>query len=171
MDKKWEGFIDFLKKIPDHRIERRKLHCIEEILLLTFCGVLAGCDSWEDLELFGKTKLGVLQAYLPFKNGAPSDETLRRFFRVLEPEKFEACFIEWVKLFQLNLKDKMVAIDNFSTEFWWHYSCDAYDQCLCERRGDCISSIESRWQNQWNNSHSSAFRAFRCCSSTLGNRN
>ncbi|WP_339057559.1 transposase family protein [Candidatus Regiella endosymbiont of Tuberolachnus salignus] len=44
MDKKLEGFIDFFKKIPDHRIQRRKLYCVEEILLLTFCGVILGCD-------------------------------------------------------------------------------------------------------------------------------
>ena len=111
MDKQLESFVDFFKKIPDHRVERRKLHTVEEILLVTFCGVIAGCDSWDDLELFGKTKLEYLRQYLPFKNGPPSDETLRRFFRLLDPKKFEACFIEWVKSFQLSLEQKVVAID------------------------------------------------------------
>ena len=44
------GFIDFFKEVPDHRINRRKLHSVEEILLLTFCGVVGGCDSWNDIE-------------------------------------------------------------------------------------------------------------------------
>lgn len=105
------GFIDFFKQVPDHRIERRKLHSVEEILLVTFCGVIAGCDSWEDIELFGKIKLNCLRRYLVFHNGPPSDDTLRRFFRALDPEKFEACFIEWVRSFQLNLEEKIVAID------------------------------------------------------------
>ena len=88
MEGKEIGFIDFFKEIPDHRLDRKKLHRVEEILLVTFCGMLAGCDSWDDLELFGQTKLDYLRRYLPYKNGAPSDDTLRRFFRALDPEVF-----------------------------------------------------------------------------------
>lgn len=109
------GFIDFFRNIPDHRIERKKLHRVEELLLVTFCGVIAGCDSWDDFELFGKTKLEYLKRHLPFKNGPPSDDTLRRFFRALDPEPFEACFIEWVKSFQLELASRVVAIDGKSS--------------------------------------------------------
>ena len=105
------GFIDFFKRIPDHRIDRKKLHSVEEILLLTFCGMIAGCDSWNDLELFGKTKLDYLRRYLPYVHGVPSDDTLRRFFRALDPEIFEQCFIEWVRSFQLDVANKVVAID------------------------------------------------------------
>ena len=111
MDEQLPGFIDFFKQVPDHRIERRKLHAVEEVLLVAFCGVIAGCDGWDDLELFGKTKLGYLRQYLPFSNGVPSDDTLRRFFRALDPGKFEWCFVQWVKSFQLNLERKIVAID------------------------------------------------------------
>jgi len=111
MEDKDIGFIDFFKEIPDHRVERCKLHSVEEILLVTFCGMIAGCDSWNDLELFGKTKLKYLKKYYPYKNGVPSDDTLRRFFRVLDPKIFESCFIKWVRSFQLDLADKIVAID------------------------------------------------------------
>ena len=56
METKELGFIDFFKEIPDHRGNRHKLHNVEEIMLVAFCGMIAGCDSWNDLELFGKTK-------------------------------------------------------------------------------------------------------------------
>ncbi len=46
-----------------------------------------------------------------YKNGVPSDDTLRRFFRALNPEIFEKCFINWVQSFQLDLSEKVVAID------------------------------------------------------------
>lgn len=111
MEESPEGFIDFFRTIPDHRIERKKLYPVEELLLLTFCGVIAGCDGWDDLELFGETKLEYLQRYLPFKHGAPSDDTLRRFFRALDPNRFEACFLEWIKSFQLDLTTQIIAID------------------------------------------------------------
>lgn len=105
------GFIDFFKNVPDHRINRRKLHSVEEILLLTFCGMIASCDSWNDLELFGKTKINYLKRYLPYKSGIPSDDTLRRFFRALNPETFEACFIKWVRSLQIDLANKVIAVD------------------------------------------------------------
>ena len=105
------GFIDFFKGVPDHRMNRRKLHEVEEILLVAFCGIIGGCDSWNDLELFGKTKLAYLRDYLPFEHGAPSDDTLRRFFRTLDPEQFEASFISWVKSLQVDIADKIVAVD------------------------------------------------------------
>lgn len=111
MDLAIPGFIDFFKEVPDHRIERGKIYVVEEILLVAFCGIIAGCDSWDDLELFGKSKIDYLQKYLPYNNGTPSDDTLRRFFRALDTEQFEACFIEWVKAFQINYRGKVVAID------------------------------------------------------------
>lgn len=41
----------------------------------------------------------------------PSDDTLRGFFRALDPEIFESCFVRWVKSFQIDLMDKIVAVD------------------------------------------------------------
>jgi predicted transposase YbfD/YdcC len=105
------GFLDYFKNIPDHRIERRKLYSVEEILLLTFCGIISGCDSWEDIEIFGQTKLSELREHLPFEFGTPSDDTLRRFFRILDANVFEEAFMSWVKSFQLNFNNMVVAID------------------------------------------------------------
>lgn len=104
-------FLDYFADIQDHRIERNKLYDIKEILLLTVCGVIAGCNSWEDIEDYGKIKLTELQQYLPYKNGTPSDDTLRRFYRSFDSSRFEECFINWVKSFQLCLEDKVIAID------------------------------------------------------------
>jgi hypothetical protein len=71
VDNKEVGFFDFFKEVPDHRIERRKLNSVSEIVLLTFCGVVASCDSWQDIEDFGKIKLEYLQQYLPYQYGVP----------------------------------------------------------------------------------------------------
>jgi len=73
--------------------------------------IIAGCDGWEDIEFFAKARLDFFRTHLPFKNGIPSDDTLRRFFRYLDPKIFEACFVEWVKSFQINFQSKVIAID------------------------------------------------------------
>jgi len=67
-----------------------------ELLLLTICAVICGAESWNDIELFGKSKIGYLRTFLPFKNGTPSDDTLRRLFRAIAPSQFQSLFIEWV---------------------------------------------------------------------------
>ena len=46
MGSKAGSFIDFFKDIPDHRLYSCKLHRVEEILLLTFCGIIADCSFW-----------------------------------------------------------------------------------------------------------------------------
>jgi len=111
MEREQIGFLDFFKTIPDHRISRHKRHEVEEILLVTFCGIITGCEGWNDIELYGKTKINFLKKYLPFKSGIASDDTFRRFFRALDPDKFESCFVEWVKSFQLNMESKIIALD------------------------------------------------------------
>lgn len=73
--------------------------------------MVAGCNSWNDLELFGKIKLFYFRKYFPYKQGAPSDDRLRRFFRVLDPEIFEKFFVDWVRAFQIDLSDRVVAVD------------------------------------------------------------
>ena len=50
-------FLDIFGQLNDPRIDRRKLHPMPEILLLTLCAVICGAESWDDIEMFGKSKL------------------------------------------------------------------------------------------------------------------
>jgi predicted transposase YbfD/YdcC len=106
------GFIDFIKDIDDHRLDRKKLYTVAEIVFLAFCGYIANCNSWEDIELFGKHRLGFLREFLPYNNGIPSDDRLRRFFRILDPQVFEKKFERWIAdLLKVSVAGKIVAID------------------------------------------------------------
>lgn len=107
-----DGFLDVIRGIKDHRINRKKLYSVAEIVFLAFCGHIANCGSWEDLELFGKQRLEFLRQFLPYSNGIPSDDTLRRFFRMLDPREFEQKFEQWVnQIFPVDLAGKVIAID------------------------------------------------------------
>ncbi len=83
---------------------------MDEILLVTVCGVICGAEGWADLNLFGKKKLEYLRTVLPFKNGIPTDDTFRRFFRSLDPKVFQEKFLKWVKSLQES-NPKLVALD------------------------------------------------------------
>jgi predicted transposase YbfD/YdcC len=106
------GFLDFIKDIKDHRLDRKKLHPVAEIIFLAFCGYIANCNSWEDLESFGLLNIDFLRRFLPYEHGIPSDDTIRRFFRVLDPIVFEARFEAWVKyILEVDVAGKVIAID------------------------------------------------------------
>lgn len=105
-----ESFEDFKEQVSDHRVERNKLHSVEEILLLTLAAIICGSEGWRDIERFGKAKIELLRQIFPFKNGIPSDDTLRRFFRVLDPKAFQSWFVGWVKTLRLSCGSH-IAID------------------------------------------------------------
>lgn len=47
-------FIGCFDSITDPRVERAKKHLLLDILTLALCGVLAGAETWEEIEDFGK---------------------------------------------------------------------------------------------------------------------
>jgi hypothetical protein len=104
-------FLDVFGQLDDHRIDRKKLHPMPEILLLTLCAVICGAESWDDIETFGGAKVEFLRKYLSYEQGIPSDDTLRRFFRAIDPKQFQRLFVEWIRTW-LNpeVADKIVAI-------------------------------------------------------------
>ncbi len=73
-------------------MDRNKLHGVEEILFLTLSAIICGCEGWRDIERFGKLKLEFLRTVIPYTHGIPSDDTMRRFFRALDPENFRTCY-------------------------------------------------------------------------------
>ncbi|MCL2282307.1 MAG: ISAs1 family transposase [Fibromonadales bacterium] len=50
--------IPFFSCLRDPRIERTKAHLLEDILFITICAVICGAESWDDIELFGKSIRG-----------------------------------------------------------------------------------------------------------------
>lgn len=105
-------FLDVFGQLDDPRIERKKLHPLPEILLLTLCAVICGAESWGDIEMFGRSKLVFLRQYLPYEHGVPSDDTLRRFFRALDTSQFQRLFIQWVNgWLSPEVAGKVVAVD------------------------------------------------------------
>jgi predicted transposase YbfD/YdcC len=105
-----ETFLDFFGSIEDPRIDRCKLHPLSEILLLTLAAVISGAEGWLDVEQYGLTKLDFLRRFFPYQNGIPSDDTLRRFFRRIDPKVFQECFVQWVKSLSSS-QEKLISID------------------------------------------------------------
>ena len=61
--------------MPDFRINRRKLHLLSDILVISLCGVISGANDFEDIAEYGRQKKDFLPKFLSLANGIPSHDT------------------------------------------------------------------------------------------------
>ena len=91
-------------------MDRCKRHELLDIIGVTICAVIAGADSWTEVEDYGKEKREWLCSFLSLKNGIPSHDTFGRVFALLDPKQLEEAFIQWVRTLAGKLEG-VVAID------------------------------------------------------------
>jgi len=101
---------NYFSDIEDPRINRKKLHSLSDILILTICAMLSGADGYEAIEEFGRNKKSWLKTFLPLENGIPSHDCIRYVLIKLPPKQLQSAFIAWVN----GIKEKIpevVAVD------------------------------------------------------------
>ena len=86
----------YLSQIEDFRINRHKLYPLEEILLLVTVACICGSYDFEEIEDFGKARIGLLRRYYPYANGTPSHDTINRVMSHINPIRFNEVFMLWV---------------------------------------------------------------------------
>jgi predicted transposase YbfD/YdcC len=103
---------EYFNKLPDPRIHRNKKHLLLDIVILTIIAVICGAESWDSIELFGKSKKAFLSKILKLPHGIPSHDTINRVFSLINATKFENLFIEWVNSIKdQGIKQEVIAID------------------------------------------------------------
>ena len=98
------------KDLTDPRINRTKLHPLINILTITICAIIAGCDDFQSISEYGKSKKSWFGEFLDLKNGIPCRDTFNDVFNRINPHEFARAFTEWVCSLG-DLKDDIVAID------------------------------------------------------------
>ena len=104
--------LGYLSIIRDPRLDRKKLHKLTDVLFLSVCASLCGCDTWEDIYEFGEIREKWLRQYIPLANGIPSPDTVARVFSLIDPSEFEMAFRKWVSsLYTIKGDGCIIAID------------------------------------------------------------
>ena len=101
----------YFGKLKDPRIKRRKLHLLLDVIVIAICGVICGCDDWQQMEVFARSRESWLRRFLRLPNGIPSHDTIERVFDRLDPQAFQACFRAWMKALHDALGLSQIAID------------------------------------------------------------
>ena len=97
--------------VTDPRVERTRRHLLCDILLLALCAILAGAESFADMEDWARMKEGWLRTFLELPGGIPSHDTFARVFARLDPKELHACFLRWLESAAHAVAGPHVAID------------------------------------------------------------
>jgi hypothetical protein len=57
-----------------------------DVLVIAVCAVIACAEGWDDIALYGRSKLAWLRTFLELPNGIPSHDTFRRVFMLIDPK-------------------------------------------------------------------------------------
>jgi len=103
---------EYFSQIPDPRIHRNRKHLLTDIIILSIIAVICGAESWDSIEMFGKSKKDFLSKILKLPNGIPSHDTINRVFSLIRADKFEQQFTQWAR----SLKDPRISSEVISVD-------------------------------------------------------
>lgn len=104
---------DYFTNLTDPRQPGKIKHKLLEMVIMTICAVIAGCDVWEDIVDFCRVKEQWFKESLQMElaNGIPSHDTMQRVWAMIHPEEFEKCFRSWVSSVCRATDGEIISID------------------------------------------------------------
>ncbi len=103
--------IEHFQGLTDPRIERCQRRYLLDIVALVIGAVVCGADNWVEIAEFGPAKVDWRRRFRSRPNGIPSHDTLGRVFRRLDPEQFQAGFLDWARSVRQLTQGEVIAID------------------------------------------------------------
>lgn len=104
-------FSEHFSSIEDTRQSAKITYPLFDVLFLTLCAVISGCQGWEDIEDFGEARLQWLQKLGFFAEGVPVHDTIARIIARIEPTQLQRCFADWMQAVAVLTEGQVVAID------------------------------------------------------------
>lgn len=97
-------------ELTDPRINRNLRHPLVNILTISICAIICGCDNFYAIEEYGNSKIKWFEDFLDLKHGIPSHDTFSDVLNRVKPKEFSQAFTRWVS--QLgHLRNDLVSID------------------------------------------------------------
>lgn len=102
---------EIFEKIPDPRIERRKLYSLSSVLGIALCATLCGATDFEEMEEYGNAKIDLMRQLFDLPNGIPSHDTFNRVFKLINPQAFSAVLTQYAAELVGSLSGHHICID------------------------------------------------------------
>ena len=103
----------YFENIKDPRQEGKVCYNLLEIVVMTICAVISGCEHWEDIVDFSRVKMAWFREKLgmELRYGIASHDTFQRIFQLIDPAELEASFLSWVRSIATITKGEIISID------------------------------------------------------------
>ena len=89
--------VDLAKTIADPRRQCANLkHLLQDILVLGFCGTLAGCEDFVQLVTWANINLAFFRTFLALPHGIPSHDTFNRVFALIPSATLQEVLLPWL---------------------------------------------------------------------------
>src|SRR5215470_19081765 len=96
MPRKSCALVERLQTIADPRRQGENLkHPLVDVLIVGFCGVLAGCEDFVEIAEWAKGNEAFFRTFLELPHGIPSHDTFNRVFALLKPTTLQAVLLPW----------------------------------------------------------------------------
>lgn len=96
--------------LPDPRKSRNQIYPLIDIVGVAIIGILCSANDWMHVVKWANAYVGWFQSVGLCLNGVPSHDTIGRFFRLVNPKAFEACFVQWTQTL-VNAIQGVIAVD------------------------------------------------------------
>ena len=88
------ALVERLQTIADPRRQCANLkHPLVDVMMLGFCGVLAGCEDFVEIAAWAKEHEEILGTFLELPHGIASHDTFNRIFALLQPTTLQAVLL------------------------------------------------------------------------------
>jgi len=109
-----ESIGSFFESLSDPRHTRNRKHLLVDIVVISVCGMVCGCDGPTAIHRWALNRRSWLGTFLSLPNGIPSRDCIRRLLMALKPEAFQVCFRDWIACAvrtEDRGPDRLIAID------------------------------------------------------------
>jgi predicted transposase YbfD/YdcC len=92
------ALVERLQTIGDPRRQSENLkHPLVDIIILGFCGVLAGCEDFVEIAEWAKVHEEFFRSFLELPHGLPAHDTFNRVFAMLQPVTVQGVLLPWLR--------------------------------------------------------------------------
>ena len=105
--------LQHLGDVADDRDPAKVRFPLKEVLFITTCASMAGCEDYHEIVEWGEINLNFLRRYEEFYFGIPRPDWLRTLMNRIDPDLFEACFHAWAQGLRSDAPD-IIALDGKS---------------------------------------------------------
>src|SRR3954464_13262568 len=82
--------------LSDPRRQHGQRHRLLDIIVIALCAVIAGSNTWQEVETFAQRRRDWLARLLALGHGVPSPDTFERVFDRLDPLALQRCLLSWL---------------------------------------------------------------------------